>query len=75
MSKAVEKKEFIDGIDILEHEQLQSDIVGLGYLLFSFIDTLHHSVPNRDQISAVNLIIDDILTKISKNLDDLVTKD
>ncbi len=26
MSKAVEKKEFINGIDILEHEQLQSDI-------------------------------------------------
>ncbi len=47
MSKAVEKKEFINGIDILEHEQLQSDIVGLGYLLFSFIDTLHHSVPIR----------------------------
>ncbi|CUU70569.1 Uncharacterised protein [Campylobacter hyointestinalis] len=41
MSKAVEQKEFIEGIDSFKHEQLQSDILGLEYLLFGFIETLH----------------------------------
>lgn len=74
MSKAVEQKEFIEGIDSFKHEQLQSDIVGLEYLLFGFIETLHHSAPSDEQLSAVNLLISNILVKVSKDLDDLVTK-
>ncbi|AGZ82063.1 hypothetical protein [Campylobacter fetus] len=74
MSEAVEKKESVAGIDVLKHEQLQRDILGLEYLVSGFVDSLYYSIPNDKQISAVNGLISSILFKISDDLDDLVTK-
>ncbi|OCR84674.1 hypothetical protein [Campylobacter fetus] len=74
MSEVVEKKESVAGIDVLKHEQLQRDILGLEYLVSGFVDSLYYSIPNDKQISAVNGLISSILFKISDDLDDLVTK-